>query len=84
MGLGGAGRQASSPPPTCPSLSLGSPAVNERALHGSARQRPTEAVHDDPTALVVDLHNDHRLCLPPTRDDTDNEPIIVCTMGLWD
>ena len=61
-------------------------AINERPLYESATQRLAKAVRDrsaeDLAALVVDLHNDHRLCVPPTPDDTDNEPIIVCTMGL--
>lgn len=60
--------------------------MNERPLYESATQRLAKAVRDrsadDLAALVVDLHNDHRLCVPPTPDDTDNEPIIVYTMGL--
>ena len=61
-------------------------AMNERPLYESATQRLAKAVRDrtadDLAALVVDLHNDNRLCIPPTPDTTDNEPIIVCTMGL--
>ena len=61
-------------------------AINERPLYESATQRLAKAVRDrsadDLAALVVDLHNDHRLCVPPTPDDTDNEPTIVCTMGF--
>ena len=61
-------------------------AMNERALYESATQRLAKAVRDrsveDLAALVVDLHNDNRLCVPPTPDGTDNEPTIVCTMGL--
>jgi hypothetical protein len=61
-------------------------AINERPLYESATQRLAKAVRDrsvdDLAALVVDLHSDNRLCVPPTPDDTDNEPTIVCTMGL--
>ncbi len=61
-------------------------AMNERPLYESATQRLAKAVRDrsvdDLAALVVDLHNDNRLCVPPTPDGTDNEPTIVCTMGL--
>ncbi|MDE0162657.1 MAG: helicase-related protein [Acidimicrobiaceae bacterium] len=63
-------------------------AMNERPLYESATQRLAKAVRersiDDLAALVVDLHNDSRLCVPPTSDGTDNEPAIVCTMGLRD
>ena len=63
-------------------------AMNERPLYESATQRLAKAVRDrsvdDLAALVVDLHNDNRLCVPPTPDGTDNEPTIVCTMGLTD
>ena len=63
-------------------------AMNERPLYESATQRLARAVRerstDELAALVVDLHNDNRLCVPPTPDGTDNEPIIVCTMGLRD
>ena len=62
--------------------------MNERPVYESAIQRLAKAVRDrsadDLAALVVDLHNDHRLCVPPTPDDTDNVPIVVCTMGLRD
>ena len=34
--------------------------------------------------LVVDLHNNNQLCIPPTPEGTDTEPTIVCTMGLRD
>ena len=61
-------------------------AMNERPLYESATQRLAKAVRDrsvdDLAALVVDLHNDNQLCIPPTPDGTDNEPTIVCTMGL--
>ncbi|MYE55916.1 MAG: NgoFVII family restriction endonuclease [Acidimicrobiaceae bacterium] len=61
-------------------------AMNERPLYESATQRLARAVRerstDDLAALVVDLHNDNRLCVPHTPDGTDNEPIIVSTMGL--
>jgi len=61
-------------------------AMNERPLYESATQRLAKAVRDrsvdDLAALVVDLHNDNRLCVPPAADGTDTEPTIVCTMGL--
>ncbi len=61
-------------------------AMNERPLYESATQRLAKAVRDrnddDLAALVVDLHNDNRLCVPPAADGTDNEPTIVCTVGL--
>ena len=61
-------------------------AMNERPLYESATQRLAKAVRDrsvdDLAALVVDLHKDNRLCVPPATDGTDNEPIIVCTMGF--
>lgn len=63
-------------------------AMNERPLYESATQRLAKAVRDrsvdDLAALVVDLHNDGRLCVPATPDGADNEPTIVCTMGLAD
>ena len=63
-------------------------AMNERPLYESATQRLAKAVRDrsadDLAALVVDLHNDNRLCVPPTPEGRDTEPIIVCTMGLRD
>ena len=61
-------------------------AMNERPLYESATQRLARAARDrsieDLAALVADLHNDNRLCVPPTPDGADNEPTIVCTMGL--
>ncbi len=61
-------------------------AMNERPLGDAATQRLAKAVRersiDDLAALVVDLHNDDRLCVPATPDGADNEPTIVCTMGL--
>ena len=61
-------------------------AINERPLHEAATQRLARSVRDrsteDLAALVVELHNDDRLCLPPVPDGTDSEPSIVCTMGL--
>ena len=61
-------------------------AINERPLYESATQRLAKAVRDrsieDLAALVADLHNDNQLCVPPTPDNADNEPVIVCTMGL--
>ncbi len=63
-------------------------AMNERPLYDAATQRLAKAVRersvDDLAALVVDLHNDDRLCVAPTPDGADNEPTIVCTMGLRD
>ena len=62
--------------------------MNERPLYESATQRLAKAVRDrsadDLAALVVDLHNDNQLCMPPTPEGQDTEPIIVCTMGLRD
>ena len=67
-------------------LEVAHDAMNERPLYPSATQRLANAVRDrsadDLAALVVDLHNDNRLCVPPTPDGTDNEPIIVCTLGI--
>ncbi len=61
-------------------------AINERPLYESAIHRLANAVRErsaeDLAALVVDLHNDNRLCVRPTPDAADNEPAIVCTMGL--
>ncbi|MCY4663188.1 MAG: C-terminal helicase domain-containing protein, partial [Acidimicrobiaceae bacterium] len=61
-------------------------AMNERPLYESATQRLAKAARDrsieDLAALVVDLHNDNRLCVPPTPDGADNDPTIVCTLGL--
>ena len=63
-------------------------AINERPLYESATQRLAKAVRDrsveDLAALVADLHNDNQLCVPPAPDNADNEPIIVCTLGLRD
>ena len=61
-------------------------AINERPLYEAATQRLAKAVRDrnitDLAALVVDLHNNNRLCVPPTSEGTDTDPIIVCTMGI--
>ena len=61
-------------------------AMNERPLYDAATQRLAKAVRersvDDLAALVVDLHHDERLCVPAAPDGADNEPTIVCTMGL--
>ncbi len=61
-------------------------AINERPLYESATQLLANAARDrstdDLAALVVSLHNDNRLCVPPTPDSADNEPTVVCTMGL--
>ncbi len=60
-------------------------AMNERPLYEAATQRLAKAVRerniDDLAALVVDLHNDHRLCMPPPSEGIEAEPVIVCTMG---
>ena len=59
-------------------------AINERPLYEAATQRLAKAVRDrnvtDLAALVVDIHNNNRLCVPPTSERTDTEPIIVRTM----
>ena len=34
--------------------------------------------------LVVDLHNNNQLCIPPTPEGAHTEPTIVCTMRLRD
>ena len=61
-------------------------AMNERPLYESATQRLAKAVRDrnaeDLAALVANLHNDNQLCIPPVPDSADNEPVIVCTMGI--
>ena len=61
-------------------------AMNERPLYESATQRLANAVRDrsvnNLAALVVDLHNDNRLCVPPPQDGSHAGPTIVCTMGI--
>ena len=61
-------------------------AINERPLYESAIQRLAKAVRErnvtDLAALVVDIHNNNRLCVPPSPERTGTEPIIVCTMGI--
>ena len=60
--------------------------INERTLYESATHRLAQALRDrsdeNLAALVVDLHKDNRLCVPPTPEGTDTEPAIVCTMGF--
>ena len=61
-------------------------AINERPLYESATQKLARALrersNDDLAALIVDLHNDDRLCVPPAPQGTQTEPNIVCSMGL--
>ncbi len=61
-------------------------AMNERPLYEAATQRLAKAARDrstdDLAALVVELHNDNRLCVPPAPEGSDAEPVIVCTMGI--
>ena len=60
--------------------------MNERPLSDAATQSLAKAARersvDDLAALVVDLHNDDRLCVPAAPDGAGNEPAVVCTMGL--
>lgn len=61
-------------------------AMNERPLREAATQRLAKAVRDrstnDLAALVVELHSDDRLCVPPSPEGIDADPVIVCTMGF--
>ncbi|WP_423916941.1 helicase-related protein [Candidatus Poriferisodalis sp.] len=61
-------------------------AINARPLYDSAIQRLARALRersdDDLAALIVDLHNDDRLSVPPVPQGTQAEPNIVCSMGL--
>ena len=61
-------------------------AMNERPLYEQATQLLARAMRErsteDLAVLVVELHRDNRLCVPPTTDGTHNEPVIVCTMGI--
>ncbi|WP_420625007.1 helicase-related protein [Candidatus Poriferisodalis sp.] len=61
-------------------------AINARPLYESATQRLARALRersdDDLAALIVDLHNDDRLCVPPIPQGAHTEPNIVCSMGL--
>ncbi len=61
-------------------------AMNERPLYEAATQRLANAVRDrsvdDLAALVVDLHNGNRLCVPRPQDGSHAGPTIVCTMGI--
>ena len=61
-------------------------AMNERPLYEAATQRLAKAARDrspdDLAALVVELHNDNRLCVPPAPEGSDAGPVIVCTMGI--
>lgn len=60
--------------------------TNERPLYESATQRLASAVRqrsvEDLAALVVDMHHDGRLCVPPAPESAGTEPTIVCTMGM--
>ena len=61
-------------------------AINERPLYESATHRLSSAIKnrstDDLAALVVELHNDGRLCVPPSPEGIDADPVIVCTVGF--
>ncbi len=61
-------------------------AMNERPLYEAATHRLSKAARDrstdDLAALVVELHNDDRLCVLPASEGTDADPVIVCTMGF--
>ncbi|WP_428114638.1 helicase-related protein [Candidatus Poriferisodalis sp.] len=61
-------------------------AINARPLYESATQRLARALRersdDDLAALIVDLHNDGRLCVPPVPQGDHAEPNIVCSMGF--
>ncbi|WP_423916837.1 helicase-related protein [Candidatus Poriferisodalis sp.] len=61
-------------------------AINARPLYDSAIQRLARALRersdDDLAVLIVDLHNDDRLCVPPVPQGAHAEPNIVCSMGL--
>ena len=61
-------------------------AINARPLYESATQRLARALRersdDDLAALIVDLHNDDRLCVPPVPQGDHAEPSIVCSLGL--
>ena len=61
-------------------------AINNRPLYESATHRLAQAVRDrsddNLAALVVDLHRDNRLCVPPTPEGVTTEPAIICTMGF--
>lgn len=61
-------------------------AINEYPLYESATHKLSvaqrERTVDDLAALVVELHNNNLLCVPPRSDSDENEPSIVCTMGL--
>ncbi len=61
-------------------------AINERPLYESATQRLARALRErsdeDLAALIVDLHKEDRLCVPPVPQGTQAEPNIVCSMGL--
>ena len=61
-------------------------AINERPLYEAATHRLSKAARDrstdDLAALVVELHNDGRLCVPASPEGAGAAPIIVCTMGF--
>ena len=61
-------------------------AMNERPLYEAATHRLAKAARDrgtdDLAALVVELHNDKRLCVPPAPEGSYADPEIVCTMGI--
>ncbi len=61
-------------------------AINDRPLRESATQKLARALRErttaDLAALVVDLHRDNQLCVPPVTHGDATPPHIVCTMGL--
>ena len=61
-------------------------AINARSLYESATQQLARALRersdDDLAALIIDLHDDDRLCIPPTPKGIHPDPTIVCSLGL--
>ncbi|WP_419842982.1 SNF2-related protein [Candidatus Poriferisodalis sp.] len=60
--------------------------LNARPLTESATQLLARALRErndeDLAALLVDLHDSERLCVPAIPHGADPEPAIVCSMGL--
>ena len=61
-------------------------AMNERSLYDSATNQLAKAARsynpNDLAALVVGLHREDKLCIPPISEESSVEPDIVCTMGF--
>ena len=61
-------------------------AMNERPPYEAGTHRRSKAVRDrstdDLAALVVELHKDGRLCVPPAPEGVDADPVVVCTMSF--